>query len=91
MGNCPIVCTVHNVPPEEHPFNRSFGSDVLISIVRGIYMPGISVLAKITIALGKYDVLISVSENTKKKTYPDCGGFKENSCRGKWDLCLGKG
>ena len=67
VGDVPIVYTVHNVPPEEHPFNHSLGIGAFTSIVRRIYLLSIGMLARMTIAFGRYDSLISVSENTKKK------------------------
>lgn len=67
VGDIPIVYTVHNVPPEEHPFDHSFGSEVLTSVIRRIYFFGIGQFARFTVRYGKYSRLISVSENTKKK------------------------
>jgi glycosyltransferase involved in cell wall biosynthesis len=63
----PIVYTVHNVPPEEHPFDHSFGIDAFTSVVRRVYLSSIGMLARMTIKYGRYDSLISVSENTKNK------------------------
>ncbi|MDR3102542.1 MAG: glycosyltransferase family 4 protein [Methanocalculaceae archaeon] len=67
VDDVPIVYTVHNVPPEEHPFRHSFGTDTVTSVIRRVYFSGIGILARLTVRFGKYCSLICVSENTKRK------------------------
>jgi len=68
--NCfgvPIVYTIHNVPPEEHSINAFSKIPLLRDIAKTAYFSCIKLIARLTVWFGKYNSIIAVSENTKKK------------------------
>ena len=60
----PIIYTVHNVPPEEYTLNISKNTRIN-ETVKKIYFKLIRLVAKACMRFGRYDSIISVSEQTK--------------------------
>ena len=66
VGDIPIVYTVHNVPPEEYTLNIS-SNDTINEVIKHIFFGFIRVMARLTIQIGRYNLIISGSDRTKER------------------------